>query len=352
MKVRGCRNFRQRIVLATLSGRVLRIDGIRQDSETPGIQAFEASFLRLVDKLCDGSRIEINETGTKLRYAPGIATNGRVEHRCEGRGIGYFVEGILPLVVFGKRDLTLTLTGMTNDAMDHCVDTLRTVTVPLLASFGVQGAALQIKSRGAPPQGGGEVVLTVPVVRELAPVDMTDFGLVKRIRGVAFTAKVSPQVSNRLVESARGVLNRMLPDVWIYTDHYSGRRSGNSPGFGVSLVAETTTGCFVSAEACAEGGALPEDLGADAACALLEEVSAGGCIDGAHQGLALMLMALTTEDVSRVRFGSLTDHSVQVLQLLRDVFGTVFRIREDRENGSVILSNLGNGHTNVAKKIC
>lgn len=32
--------------------------------------------------------------------------------------------------------------------------------------------------------------------------------MVKRIRGVAFSTKVSPQSANRMVDSARGVLNK------------------------------------------------------------------------------------------------------------------------------------------------
>jgi RNA 3'-terminal phosphate cyclase-like protein len=46
-----------------------------------------------------------------------------------------------------------------------------------------------------------------------------------------------------------------------------------SPGYAVSLVAETTAGCLYSAEACAGAGTNPEDLGALAAKLLFEEIS-------------------------------------------------------------------------------
>jgi RNA 3'-terminal phosphate cyclase len=59
----GSQNFRQRIVYATLSGKALRIDAIREDSDSPGLQDFEASFLRLVEKVTNGCSVEINETG-------------------------------------------------------------------------------------------------------------------------------------------------------------------------------------------------------------------------------------------------------------------------------------------------
>ena len=39
---------------------------------------FEANYLKLVEKLCDGCHIDINETGTKMRFKPGILVGGRV----------------------------------------------------------------------------------------------------------------------------------------------------------------------------------------------------------------------------------------------------------------------------------
>ena len=72
-----------------------------------------------------------------------------------------------------------------------------------------------------------------------------DQGKIKRIRGVAWAVRVSPSVVNRVVESAKGKLLKFLPDIYIYTDHYTGPKSGKSPGFGVLLTAETTTGKIV-----------------------------------------------------------------------------------------------------------
>ena len=60
--------------------------------------------------------------------------------------------------------------------------------------------------------------------------------------------RVSPQSSNRMVDGARSVLNDLLADVYIFTDHMTGPEAGQSPGYGLMLVAETTTGCFISAE--------------------------------------------------------------------------------------------------------
>ena len=76
-------------------------------------------------------------------------------------------------------------------------------------------------------------------------------GMVKRVRGVAYSMRVAPAASNRMVDGARGVLNSLLADVFVFTDHMPGHEAGASPGYGLSLVAETTTGLLISAQASA-----------------------------------------------------------------------------------------------------
>ena len=99
-----------------------------------------------------------------------------------------------------------------------------------------------------------QVMFKCPVRKSVRPVQVVEQGKIKRVRGVAWAVRVSPAVANRLVETAKGELLRFLPDVYIYTDHWAGARAGNSPGFGLTLTAETTTGCFLTAEVRLGGG--------------------------------------------------------------------------------------------------
>jgi RNA 3'-terminal phosphate cyclase-like protein len=216
--------------------------------------------------------------------------------------------------------------------------------------FGVEdGLELKVKRRGAAPNGGGEVYFTCPVVRQLKPVQLVDEGKFKRIRGLAFTTKVAPSIAARVVESARGVFNHLIPDVFIYTDHYKGRDAGASPGFGCSLAAESTTGVVLCAEVVAQGATVPEELGARVAHLLCDEVQQGGCIDSTHQPMALLFMTLCTEDVSRLRIGKLSPYTIETLRHLKDFFGIVFKLKADAETQSVIASCLGVGFKNLAK---
>jgi len=356
-------------VAATLSGKSLRINEIRSgqlDELRPGLQDFEASFLRLVEKMSDGCNIEINETGTSMRYRPGLLTGGRISHDCGGaneanpdklcRSIGWFVEGIIPLAIFSRERVALSLTGITNDALDISVDILKNVTLPLLRNFGIEGASLTVKRRGAAPRGGGSVELLLPIVRELLPINIVDGGLIKRVRGVAFCSRISPTILSRVVDSSREVLNHLLPDVHIETDHYKGAEGGNSAGYSLALVAESTTGVLLSVERTAVTrpggiGELPEDVGREGSLLLLEEIRRGGVVDSTHQCLILQLMVMGPEDVSKVRFGQLSTASIALLRLLRDAFGVTFKIKEDKTDGTVLLSCLGVGFKNMSRKI-
>lgn len=59
-------------------------------------------------------------------------------------------------------------------------------------------------------------------------------------------------MANRMVDACRSLLTRYIPDVYIYTDVYKGAESGKSPGYALSLVAESSTGAIISTECCYE----------------------------------------------------------------------------------------------------
>ena len=65
-----------------------------------------------------------------------------------------------------------------------------------------------------------------PVQKSLRAMQFVDYGKLKRIRGLAYATRCSPQMANRMVEKARGFLNQLLPDVFIFTDVYKGAESG------------------------------------------------------------------------------------------------------------------------------
>mmetsp|Transcript_2695 Transcript_2695/g.5817 ORF Transcript_2695/g.5817 Transcript_2695/m.5817 type:complete len:410 (+) Transcript_2695:239-1468(+) len=395
----GAVQFRQRIVVSLLSHRPLLIRNIRADDlQNPGLKDYEASFLRLIDQMTNGSKMEINSTGTQLKFRPGGLLGGDIHHDCpSSRSIGWFVEGILPLAPFGKENLEVTFTGITDGLceIDPSADYWKRSTGQIFQVFGI-GAEdekddkpeIEILQRAAAPTtsvensslannniGGytGKVRLTCPIVKQsLTSIDWIDPGRIKRIRGNSISCKiVSSSMAARVAYSAKGVFHRLLPDVWIHTDVHTPKRNrcGPNPGMMMIVTSESDTGVTLTAECCmshhnqqrqqqqssnnktpnTRGAELPEDLGKRGAYMLLEEIRRGGCIDTASQSLAFLWMALTPEDVSRIRVGTLSQYSIETLRLIKEAFSVEFKVTPDMETKTVLLSCLGTGYRNMAK---
>lgn len=337
LRFTGHRNFRQRLILSLVSQRPVRIDSIRPESSSPGIRDFEANFLRLIEKVTNGSHVEISYTGTSVLLKPGVIAGGKVVHDCSlTRGIGYWLEWMVVLAPFAKKELHLTLRGVTNMDGDLGVDTIRTVTLPHLSLFLpldslstlASSLELRIAKRGSAPLGGGEIHFRCPIIKHLTTLNFTAPGRIKKMRGIATSTRVSPQMANRLIDAARGVLGRYIPDLYLFADVYRGEDSGKSPGFAITLLATSTTGAIYSAEAASkpQDPGLPEDLAQSAARLLLTEIAHRGCIDRSHQPLTLLLMALSPSDVAKCTMAAPTPNAVQMMRDIKDALGVSFKI--------------------------
>ncbi|EMP30474.1 RNA 3'-terminal phosphate cyclase-like protein [Chelonia mydas] len=397
----GCNFLRQRLVLSTLSGRPVKIRKIRAKEENPGLRDFEASFIRLIDKVTNGSRIEINQTGTTLYYQPGLLSGGVLEHDCSPhRSIGYYLESLLCLAPFMKHPLRIVLRGVTNDQVDPSDYTdakikptvhlkqrtcnTNSVTVAK-ALYIIYSAAVQLqaslqkgsslivqKEANKNTSSNGSLNLTTVAMNCVSDSSVLNLKTVVLLRKRdnekrnapqrRYSVRVSPQIANRIVDSARSILNKFIPDIYIYTDHMKGTSSGKSPGFGLSLVAETTNGTFLGAELASnpqgQGTAvLPEELGLNCAKLLLEEIYRGGCVDSTNQSLVLLLMTLGQPDVSKVLLGPLSPYTIEFLRHLRSFFQIMFKIEtkpshEELQGGEkVLMTCVGIGFSNLSKTI-
>ena len=146
----GHRNFRLRLVLATLSGKPIKITKIRSQDLNPGLKDHEVSFLRLLEAVTNGSHIEISYTGTTIIYRPGIIIGGDLTHNCpDTKSIGYFIEPMLMLAPFSKKKFSIIFKGLTNIAgNDTGVDAIKWGLLPVMEKFGVREVSLHIFKRG------------------------------------------------------------------------------------------------------------------------------------------------------------------------------------------------------------
>lgn len=398
----GAVQFRLRLIVSILSHRPVLLRHIRAEEavDAPGLRPYEVSFLRLLDSMTNGSRIEINATGTQVRFVPGILTGGVVEHACpvleddqddhdaagtcatRVRSIGWFLEGILPLLPFGKEPWTIQFTrGVTDGTDEPSVDYWQVTAPALLARFGVGVSdgddflaaappSVTIHRRAAVPHGReGRVTVHCPTVRNAlkALVDWTETGRFKRVRGRAVSCKLTSGSSTaRVAYAGKGVLHRVLPDVWIHTVVHTVKQHacGPSPSLALLLQAESTTGTTLAAEVTLQQQRrrtdnahsvpppreTPEELGQRGAATLLHEIYQGGVVDTTAQTPVLLWMCLAPEDdVSRIRIGTLSAYSVAALRLFKTAWGVECKLTPDPDTKTVLVSCVGVGYRNLAR---
>lgn len=388
------KSLAHRLVLSTLTGRPVHISQIRPSSPTnPGLAPHEISFLRLLEAVTNGSHIEISYTGTTLVYRPGLitgsapgsgASGGVIRHELPAgctRGVSYFLIPLCLLAPFSKAPMNVLFTGpgvitSATPAGDMSADSLRTAILPLYAQFGIsKNIELRILRRSNVSAGGkggaGEVQLVFGhQVRLPKTVHVMNPGRVKKIRGVAYCTGVSALNNARMIEEARGILNPMTGDTYIFSDVSSApylvstdksnpdQKKKTGVGFGLSLVAESSTGSLYLADLASppSGGVPPEDIGRQCAYQLLEAVSLGGAVSLAAAPTVLTLMAMGSEDVGRLQLGRDVLGSESLVGLARDLkaFGASgwgVRDASTGQEGDVVVSVVGRGVGNVGRKI-
>jgi len=361
VRLTGADSFRLHLTLSLLSQRPLLFTQVRPNALNPGLLPCEISFLRLLTELTNGTAVEINSTGTQLRFVPGSLIGGPVEHNCDQtRSIGWYLEYLLPLLPFAKKDTTLTLNGITDGANeDLSCDYLLSSHLPVMRHFGVGTdedsvpLSLNVPVRGFAPLGNGTVVVVCPVVRTLKSVTLTDPGMIKRIRGTAITSRVPATSSSRCATTVKGHFHALLPDIQIATSTHSGRNTGPSPGMKAVIRSESTTGCVLTTEY-ALGGVreTAEDVGATVAALLLAEIQRGGCVDSGTSPLCFLLMAFSPEEISRLSIGVVTQAGIKVLREIKRYTGVEMKIEKgEGENGGVKVTAMGIGLKNSAKKV-
>lgn len=228
LKLKSSNFFRIKIAYSLLLQKPIEISEIRSNSINPGLTEYEISFLKLVEKITNGTKIEINKTGTSLKFYPGVITNNygeQIEINCDNsRCLTYYLEGLIPVSLYGKESLHIILNGITNNEMDISCDTFKSVTCALLSKLVIgDKVEFDIKKRGVLPLGNGQIRFKCPIITFLNNFDWIDEGKIKRIRGLAFTSRVPGAFATRMIDACRGVFNNFLPDVWIAVDNYKSK---------------------------------------------------------------------------------------------------------------------------------
>lgn len=315
-------NLRYMLAFSLLSGKEISLF-----SQDP-FESYELAFIELLTRVTVGSKAILSKGNRKLDFRPGSieSSDEEVSFDCgKQRAVSYFLEPLFLILPFAKRRMVVRLEGITNDSVDLDIDSIKDALLPFLA-LALKGGAnfdLKVVRRAFRPSAGGLIFFTVDPTVKTLPKIVVNSKPIKRVRGIAVASKVSTSFLNRMISSAREVLNDYIPDVWIYSEIV---KHNPDNFYGISLSSDTflTSGCCFDPMADKESGLAPEQLGATAALRLVDDALFGsGIVSTSFQSLVFSLMALT-EGQSVIVIGRVSDHAVTTLRLIKDFFGVSF----------------------------
>ena len=230
----------------------------------------------------------------------------------------------------------MDLKGGTNADFAPQVDYYNEVFLPTLKKFGASIKSNVVR-KGYFPKGGGQFVLEVAPIVSLEPINLTEFGEVKRVTIQGSVAGVlNVKLAQEMARSAKDVLDNFFgrqSNVQICVDAFK-ERDAYGNGSSINLVAETTTGCILGSGGIGSRGKSGFELGAEAADELVSALKIRACVDHHLQDQLIIFMALAT-GVSRIRSGPLTLHTQTAIHIAEKLTGAKFQVEQSPEDKDV-----------------
>ncbi|XP_076439997.1 RNA 3'-terminal phosphate cyclase-like [Babylonia areolata] len=333
----GGQILRNAAALSCLLGQGITVNNIRAGRSNPGLRPQHLTGLKLIAELCGGKLVGDQVGSSEITFQPGQIKAGsyRADTKTAG-SICLLMQAALPCLLFSNAPTQVTLRGGTNADMAPQVDYTLMVFQPIAERFGMRFQC-DIRRRGYYPKGGGEVMTTSHPTKVLMATEITERGEITRIFGRSFVAGVLPmKIAHSMAQSAERMLRQGRAGLPIKIEAVKEtEQTAFGNGTGIIVVAETSTGCLLAGSALGKKGVPAEQVGADAAQMLINNVENGGCVDEYLQDQLILLMALA-KGKSRVLCGPITLHTETAIHVAKQLTQAQFKIEKVSQTTNMI----------------
>jgi RNA 3'-terminal phosphate cyclase (ATP) len=292
--------------------------------------------ITLLSEISKANIYEAKIGSTQIKFIPKQLNGGKFLADTKTAGsICLLIQNSLPCLLFAKVESTLLLRGGTNASHAQQIEYFQYVFSPLAKRFGIE-TECHVNRRGYFPKGMGEVCLNIKPVTQLNPIDLTNFGDLKRIHIRSFVCKLPFKFAEIMTTVSYDKLKSYYPNVQIdketiqVPDHES-----VGSGSGILIFAETTTNCVVASSELGERGVQSEKIAVNAVNSLKKEIDSKNCVDEYMQDQLIIFMALAN-GISRIRSGPLTLHTQTAIHYTELLTGAKFDIKKENENNVII----------------
>jgi RNA 3'-phosphate cyclase len=313
--------LRQALGLSAYAGRAVRICNIRARRASPGLAAQHLRSVEAAGAIC-GARVRGASLGSsELIFEPGSIQPGTFHVDIGTAGSTTLVlQTILLPALTHAGEFHFRLLGGTDVAWSPPVDYFANVTLGALRRFGE--GRVRVERRGYYPKGGGRVEARLTGGAELnGPLNCERPGITRAIRGVSHAAGRlrDRRVAERQADAADHILTRLGCPIDIRTEY----SDSANPGSGITLWTETDHGPSLGGSALGARQKPADEVGREAARALLAEMDSGGALD---RHLADQLIPFLAVVGGAITTSAITEHTRSNAHVAKLILGTTIRI--------------------------
>lgn len=313
--------LRSSLSLSLLMQEELRIINIRAGRSKPGLRA---QHLKAVEAAGSVGRAQVSGAdpgSTTLTFQPSGIRPGRYQFDIGTAGATTLVLQtiFLPLAMAGTKS-SVTITGGTHVKWSPCYHYLEWQWLPFMRRMGCQ-ADLNMELAGYYPQGGGRIHATIYPCQRIEPLELTDRGGLKQVRGLSAISNLPRHIAKRQREQ---VLRRIGSRFYL-SDIRLAELPSRFKGTLLLLLAE-----FEHSQACyfslGELGKPAERVADESVDALEEFLSTEGAIDQYLADQVLLPLAFA-HGPSRFHTSKITRHLITNAAVLRSFLSVQIDIK-------------------------
>ena len=313
------------VALAAILNEELHIYNIRSRRSSPGLRPQHLEAVLTAARLClaevKGARLGSDE----IWFKPGKIRGGDVEAEIGTAGsIPMLILTVLPICLYAERGVSLRISkGGTDVRNAPTINYIRHILLPTLRKMGVE-ASLKVDAYGYYPVGMGEIHLQVDPCKRLRPLQLPEFGKIKKIRGLSVcTFLKERRVAERQAEAARKYLKArgIKAEIDVLYDTSNPLQKGSS----LVLWAETSTGTLLGGDAIGELRKPSEVVGREAAENVFREIEAQATVDVHLADMLVPYIALADSN-SVYLTRDVTDHLDTNIWLAQKILSVEFQV--------------------------
>ncbi len=318
---------RYSVALASLLGKEIKIQNIRQRRDKPGLRAQHLKVIQACAEMCHGV-VENAAVGSKeITYIPREKFNGGEYHWDIGTAgsTTMFAQALLPLACFAEKPSKFRLEGGLFQDFAPSAYHMKFVLLPLLKKMGIQ-AELEIIRPGYIPKGKGIIEIEVEPVEKLKPFNLIEQGKITSINGIALSSHLEEKkVSQRMAQECRKILSSQGYKVEI-KEIYD--KSSLQEGAALAIYADTSSGSVIGSDRAGRPGRRSESIGRYVAQSFIEDVNTGATVDR-YIADQLIIYAGLAEGISRYSIPRITEHVETNLWLIEEFLGARTKISDN-----------------------